>query len=92
MCGMKKEMNNDFGVLGVALGIMSIIMSSGPGAVAGIVGLVFSMKQKKVGQNKWSRAGIILNWIGIILGIVATIVISYAALKYGGLPTQLPGA
>ena len=72
----KKEVraskDNSFGIAGVVLGIISVLFLSN-GIITGIIGLVFSLKQKKLNANKWSKAGIILNVIGIILGIAMLI-------------------
>ncbi len=71
--------HNGFGIVGVIMGILSVLSLSIGGTVMGVVGLVFSMQQKKREANSWSKAGIILNWIGIILGIVATtLIISFS--------------
>ena len=70
---MKKEeksMDNSFGTASVILGILSITLSSLMGITLGIIGLVFSIKQKKKMENKWSDAGKILNIIGVILGVI----------------------
>ena len=48
----------------------------------GIIGLVFSLRQNKVNKNKWSRAGIILNIIGIIVGIIAIVFLVKYASQY----------
>ena len=78
--------DNAFGITGVVLGIISLVNLS---VVIGIIGLLFSMKQKKVNRNKWSKAGMILNILGIVLGIIAV----YILLNYGNsLLSQLPGA
>lgn len=76
---MKKEeiktSDNSFGAVGVVLGILSITFSSIVGVVLGIIGLIFSIQQKKRMQNKWSKAGFVLNLIGIILGIVVFVLV-----------------
>ena len=78
---MKKEekpiLNNDLGIVGVVFGILSIIFALFQpisGFIIAIIGLVFSFKQNKVMRNKWSKAGIILGAIGIILSIIIVIV------------------
>ena len=70
---MVKEGDNSSGIVGVTLGILSIIISGTGGIVMGIVGFVFALKQGKKYKNSWSKAGIILNVIGIVLGIIFTI-------------------
>ncbi|NCO11486.1 hypothetical protein CO038_00090 [Candidatus Pacearchaeota archaeon CG_4_9_14_0_2_um_filter_39_13] len=80
---MKKEAgDNSFGVASVVLGILSILSLSVLGIILGAVGLVFSLKQKKVDKNKWSKAGMILNLIGIVLGILVIIFFFNYASSY----------
>ncbi len=75
-----KSMNNDFGVVAVVLGVLSIIFTSINGIILGLVGLGFTFKQIKVMKNKWSKAGLILNVIGIVLGVIVMIwAVKYAA-------------
>jgi Na+-driven multidrug efflux pump len=77
--GDKISGDNSSGVVGVILGILSIILLSGTGIFLGVIGLIFSMKQNKVNRNKWTRAGITLNVIGIILGIIAIVLVAVYA-------------
>ncbi len=78
--------DNSFGVVGVVLGILSILFLSSGGIVLGIIGLVFSLKQKKLSANSWSKAGAYLNIIGIILGIIALVIFFiYPELLLGGI-------
>ena len=70
--------DNSSGIAAVILGITGIVFSSLGGIILGITGLVFALKQKKSAPNKWSAAGLILNIISIILGII----ISLAAFIY----------
>ena len=76
---MKKEGDNGYGIVGLVLGILSIPLSLSPifGAIFGIVGLFFSLKQKKVKANSLSKSGIILSIIGIILSIVFFVLALY---------------
>ena len=90
---VKKEVHsrfndNGFGIAGVVFGVLSIVNLGFNGILIGIVGLFFGLKQKKIGQNKWSNAGIILNIIGIVLGI-AIIILFFTVLK--GYLAQLSG-
>jgi uncharacterized BrkB/YihY/UPF0761 family membrane protein len=93
---MKKGENKDnsFGVSSVILGILSIVLASanGMGIILGIIGIVFSKKQEKIGKNKWSKAGFILNLIGIILGIVLLTVFIIYILKNPELYENLTNA
>ena len=68
----KATKDNSFGIAGVIFGILSILSLSVEGIVIGIIGLIFSLRQKKVMKNQWSKVGIILNIIGIVVGIIAT--------------------
>ena len=83
--------DNSSGIVGVVFGILSLLTLSVPGVVMGIVGLLFSLKQNKVMKNKWSKAGIILNILGIILGIIAIIFLYNFAINYLAQLQQLQG-
>lgn len=74
--------DNSFGIVGVVFGILSILSLSIGGVIMGIIGLIFSLKQKKVAANKWSKAGIILNIIGIIVGVIAIYFLVNYATSY----------
>ena len=83
----KRTSDNSFGIAGVVFGILSILSLSVIGIVMGIVGLLFSLKQKKVNKNKWSKSGFVLNIIGIIFGIAAIyFLFTYASQLIGQLP------
>lgn len=79
---MKKEVGltteNSFGAASVILGIVGIALglfnSPVAGIALGIVGLVFSYKQHKYGQNRWSKAGRIMNIVSIAVGVFVIIV------------------
>jgi hypothetical protein len=71
---MEKEgsKTNNLGVASVIFGVLSIIFSIGinvHGIVLGIIGLIFAVIQKKKFKNSWSKAGIILSIIGIVINI-----------------------
>ena len=72
--GDKKSDSEAFGIIGLTLGILSIIFMGNNGIIIGIIGLVFSMKQQKHNPTKLGKAGIILNIIGIVLAIVFVII------------------
>lgn len=88
----KEEMkDNSSGVAGVILGILGILgggIIGWVGIVLGIIGLCFSLNQKKHGKNKWSKAGFILNIIAIALGVVAVI---FGLIYLSKHPELLPG-
>ncbi len=67
--------DNSFGVAAVVIGILSIVFASVNGIIFGIIGLAFSLKQKKSKKNPWSKWGAILSIIGIILSIVLIILL-----------------
>jgi len=72
------EGDNSFGVSSVIMGILSILdvfFVPFVGIALAILGVIFSVQQKKRGENNWSKAGMILSVIGIILSI-AIIVLS----------------
>lgn len=73
---MKKEMSdNSSGVVGVVFGILSLFSLGIGGMVLGVVGLLFSIKQKKIEANKWSTWGFGLSVAGIVLGAIATYIV-----------------
>lgn len=69
-----RDFSNASGIVGVVFGILSIVFTLNNGIVLGIIGLAFSLVQNKRMRNRWSRAGIVLNIIGIILGVVFIII------------------
>lgn len=72
---------NSAGIAGVVFGVLSIVLGFGillgffAGFVCGILGLVFALIQRKKSRNSWSRAGIILSIIGLVVNIFAFIVV-----------------
>ena len=83
-----KKINNDFGLVGVVLGIVSLVNSlfvPFAGIVLGITGIIFGFKQRKVFANKWSYSGIILNILGIIIGVIVLIVTIYILANFSDL-------
>lgn len=71
------EGDNSRGVVGVVFGILSILFAVmiviGP--IMGVIGLVFSISQGKRNKNSWSKAGLILSVVGIVLGVIAIIAV-----------------
>lgn len=67
-----KHHDNSFGVAGVVLGILSLVLVMIPfiGLILGIVGVFFAYRQRKVMNNKWAVAGLWLCGIGIVAGAV----------------------
>ena len=79
--GEKKEShsgNNNSGIVSVVFGIFSILALGLGGIILGIIGLIFGLVQRKKDNNKWSKWGIWLSVIGIVLGIVmAYLLVNY---------------
>jgi len=72
--GSEKSNNESLGIIGLTLGITSIIFMGNNGILLGIAGLIFSMIQQKKNPTKIGKAGIIVNIVGIILAIVFLVV------------------
>lgn len=86
---LSESKDNSFGVASVILGILSIVISSITGVILGFIGLIFALKQKKINKNSWSKAGMILNIIGIIIGVILFAFALYSFLKNPELLAQL---
>jgi glycopeptide antibiotics resistance protein len=71
----EKLTDNSFGIAGVILGILSVLSLNIVGIVLGFIGLTFSRKQNKIAKNKWSKYGMVLNVIGIVVGVVLLVVL-----------------
>ncbi|MEK6927685.1 MAG: hypothetical protein AABX11_04600 [Nanoarchaeota archaeon] len=81
--------DNSMGITGVILGITSIVFSGVSGIILGIVGLIFALKQKKYSPNKWSKAGVVLNIIGIIVSIIVFILVYYSMAYNPAIQAQI---
>ena len=83
----KREVEKDrnaFGVTSFTLGILCIvfiILNPIIAVIIGIIGFIFGKKQNKIQKTSLSKAGIILNIIGIILSI-AIIILGVIAIRY----------
>ncbi len=66
------EKKNDFGIASLVLGISSIILSWTfiIGIAAGILGIIFGVKQKKIYQNGIATAGFITSIIGLSITVL----------------------
>ena len=71
----KKINNETFGIIGLTLGILSIIFMGSNGIIVGIVGLIFGWIQQKKHPNKIGKAAMIVSAIGIVLALVFIIVL-----------------
>lgn len=87
----KHNIDNSCGIVAVIMGILSLLLSSLTGVIMGIIGLAFSIKQDKIAKNKWSKAGFILNIIGIIIGIIVFAVTFYSLSNDPELLAKLQG-
>ena len=76
---LNSKLENSFGMLSVIFGILSVVLpitlvlGSFSGLIFGILGLIFASIQRKRSKNSWSKAGIWLSIIGIILSIILII-------------------
>ena len=70
-----KSSDEAFGIIGLTLGILSIILVGSNGIVLAIVGLIFSAVQQKKHPTKIGKAGIIVNIVGIILAIIVIVLL-----------------
>lgn len=68
----KKNLSNSFGIVSLVLGIISIILCWMFlfGLVTGILGIIFSLKQKKIYSNGIATGGLITSIIGLALLII----------------------
>ncbi len=71
--------DNSFGVASVVIGILSIIFSttvffgSFGGVILAVVGLIFAILQRKRVNTSWAKAGLWINGIALVLGIIVVI-------------------
>jgi hypothetical protein len=67
--------NNNFGIVSVVLGILSLIciftffIGSIAGFLLGIIGFFFGLKQARLNKNSWSTAGMVLSVLGLVLSV-----------------------
>ena len=66
----KRNIGEGLGIAGFTLGVLSISLAGGLGIFISIVGFTFCMIQQKKNPKKLAKAGIILNIIGFIVGII----------------------
>jgi hypothetical protein len=73
---MKKDKKNDLGIASLVLGICSILFCwiGFFGLVCGIVGLIFSSKQKNIYPNGITTGGMVTSIIGTIFSGIYTII------------------
>lgn len=80
--------DNSFGVASVVLGIVSVVFPSYYGIVPGIVALLFALKQRHDGNNKWALWGCTLAIVGIFLNILD---IMYGGTQSGTVAQYIKG-
>jgi hypothetical protein len=75
----------ELGVIGFIFGVLSMVFSLNfplGGIIVGIIGVIFSTKQKKINKTKFAKAGLILSIIGVILSIIAVLAFIYAFSQF----------
>jgi len=72
-----KKSEEGLGISGFTLGILSIVLAGWLGAILAIIGFIFCLIQQKGTPTKIGRTGIILNVIGFLVSVIATIISYY---------------
>lgn len=84
---MAKKGENSFGIASVILAILSIVFGLGilfgsfAGLLLGIIALIFALVQRHEYKNPWSKWGMIIAVIGIILNIVLLVILVKGILQ-----------
>lgn len=73
----KEETKEAFGIIGLTLGILGILLVGSNGILISATGLIFSIIQQRRYKTKIGKAGIIVGTIGLILGIIFLFVFVY---------------
>ena len=68
-----KDPGNSVGLVGFIFGTLSVVLFSVLSLPLGVLGIIFSIYQNKRAPNSWSKWGLVLSIIGIILGVIAAI-------------------
>jgi hypothetical protein len=80
------EKKNDFGIASMILGISSVVFcwTILIGIVAGVLGIIFSVKQRKIFANGFSTAGLVTSIVGISLTVIIILlwVFVFLAIPY----------
>ncbi len=76
---------NDFGITSLILGIFSIIFSWSVvlSIPAGIIGIVFSVKQKKIYENGVSTAGFVTSIVGLGISFLVLLFFLFIFIPMG---------
>ncbi len=69
---MVKQKNNNYGIASLILGISSIVFCWIPflGLVAGILGIIFYVQQKKYSKNEIATGGLVTGIIGVVFSFI----------------------
>jgi len=76
---------NRYGIAGLVLGTISIFSSlilAPVGVVCGILGVIFTKKQKRIHPNGIATAGFIISIIGLIQSIIFSIFFIFAIISF----------
>jgi hypothetical protein len=79
-----KEENNGLAIVGLVMGIISIVLSCcyGSGIVFGIVGLICSILANKKNKTGLGTAGLVTSIVGIVISVLMLIVYIFV-IAYG---------
>ena len=70
-----ESQNNTLSIVSLVLGILSIVACCfGAGLMVGIGGIICSVFARKQGKNGMNTGGLITSIIGVVLGVITTIV------------------
>lgn len=75
MANRKVDTSNEMGVASLVLGIISIVFCWVLifGIVAGIVGIILAMKQKKKYPNEIATGGLVTSITGLVFSVMGTL-------------------
>ena len=81
-----KNKSNGFGIAGMVLGIISILVSwvvfvGVVGAICGLLAIIFAVKQRKTNSNSIATAGLATGIIGLTLSVLWTCLYLFAWLS-----------
>ncbi len=85
---MAGNKSTGFGIASLVLGIVSIVFCWVPvvGLVSGILGIIFSVKQRKISQNGIAIAGLVTSIIGLVLSALYSIFWVFFGAIIGSMP------
>ena len=80
---------NSFGIASLVLGIVSIVFCWVPilGLVAGILAIVFAVKQRKIAPNGITTGGLVTGIIGLAFSVIYNIFWIFIGAAIGSLST-----